>query len=456
MKNPLKLFSFKKKEKGLTASAGSAVGVHAEPISRPGRQYKSQKVSKPDAYYVKLSGVSRFWRYVVTFALLIFAVGMTFLFSDEITAENFGLLLRNVSFSFPGENVAFTTVRYDADLAMDFAAYKEYFAVSTTTGLRLYDHRGHIALDEELKMSDPTLDSGEKYILVYDKEGYEYKVCNSISLLFSGKEEGAIHYADLCDEGSFLMVTGSSAYRSVIKVYNRSFNLQRELTVDRYPLSANLSPNGKMLLFLSCTTGEDGSIKGYVNLYDLKEKTELLLEQDYDRIPLYGVPTDEGAAVVFSDGVRFYDKEGRERSFFSFDGKSLYRHAASDRMLGLAFEENNVAGEYTVMALDLQGGELLFEGSHRGRIRDLFVCGKTVFVSDDGNTVSIDCESGEQTVHKGEQPLNIVCSEDGTVFACYGNKSENIGKVNIENGDGETEHQDRENEEMPSPSVNRE
>ncbi|MBQ9130074.1 MAG: hypothetical protein IJX59_04840, partial [Clostridia bacterium] len=32
-------------------------------------------------------------------------------------------------------------------------------------------------------------------------------------------------------------------------------------------------------------------------------------------------------------------------------------------------------------------------------------------------------------VHKGARPLNIVCSEDATVFACFANKAQVVGKV---------------------------
>jgi hypothetical protein len=431
MKNPFKGLFTKKGTKN-TALAKRQDGALATPEAllqkRPGRSDKAAPKSPPDGYYVKLSSVSRFWRYVVTFTLLIFAVGMTFLFREEITAENFGLLLRNVSFSFPGENVEFTTVRYDADLQMDFEAYKEYFAVATTGSLRLYDHRGHIALDEKLEMKAPALDAGEKYVMVYDKEGHEYIVCNSISLLFTGKEQNPIHCADLCDEGSFLLLTMSSGYRSLIKVYNKGFNLQREIPVDRYPLSAKLSPDGNTMLFLSYTTNEQGVLEGYVNLYDLGEKTRLIVEDRYESMPLYGCLTNDGAAVVFEDCVRFYDRSGKQIAVQSFGGKAPIRCADDGALLALLFEEDSVAGRYTLKTFHTDRGDMILEKSYKGRVRALFVCAGTAFLAEDEKTVGVSFDGKSGTV-KCKRPLEILCSENGTVFACHDNKAENIGKT---------------------------
>lgn len=430
MKNPLHFFKKReKKESGLTAHAGSAVGTARQSAERPGRRPRLKKPVKPDRYYGKLSSASRLIQYIVTFTLLVFATGMPFLFSDEITAENFGLLLRNISFSFPGEQVEFTTVRYDADLAMDFAAYKEYFAVATTSGVRLYDHRGHIALDEKLGMSDPVLDAGDRYVLAYDREGRDFALFNSISLLYTGKEESAIHCADLCDEGSFLVVTGSTSSKSVIKVYNRAFNLQRELKIDRYPLSAGLAPDGKTMLFLSCDTTDGGEMAGYVTLYDLGDKTSLVLEKKHNGLPLYGAPLKDGAVVVFEDGVYFYGKDGTQRKVCAFDGAAPCRAASSKSLLALAFEENGVTGEYTLMLMSLGDGKILLECGYEGRIRGLFACEDTAWLVDDEQTTVFDPAKEEPEVHKGARPLNIVCSEDATVFACFANKAQVVGKV---------------------------
>ena len=82
----------------MTAHAGSAVKNRQEAVERPGRQPRIKKPIKPDPYYGKLAAASLVAQYIVLFTLILFAAGMPFLFSDEITIENFGLLLRNISF----------------------------------------------------------------------------------------------------------------------------------------------------------------------------------------------------------------------------------------------------------------------------------------------------------------------------------------------------------------------
>ncbi|MBQ8236171.1 MAG: hypothetical protein IJZ37_05780 [Clostridia bacterium] len=433
MKNPLKgklknPFKRKKQQAMTPAEPKKPAKIAVLGQGRPGRQYGEKKAFEPDPYYAKLSRISRFWRYIITFCLLIFAVGMTFLFSDEITAENFGLLLRNVSFSFPGENVEFTTVRYDADLEMDYAAYKEYFAVATTTGVRLYDHRGNIALDEKLSMTDPTLDAGERYLLAYDCDGYNYAICNSISLLYSGKEDYPIYCADMSDEGSYLLVSMSSSYRSHIKVYNRNFKQTRSLTVDRYPLSAKLCDVGQTMLYVSYTVSATGMLQGYVNLYDLSSKTHLLFEKTYESLPLHAVVFEDGAAVVFREGIRFYNRLG-EYAFLSFEGKTPVYCGSSDEVLALSFASASVGGAQEIRFYDCRKGTLIADRSYEGRVGMISVMGRYVCLSDDVKTVIVDTASGKEQRYEGALPEKFVCSPDGTLFVCYGNKAENIAQL---------------------------
>ena len=51
-------------------------------------------------------------------------------------------------------------------------------------------------------------------------------------------------------------------------------------------------------------------------------------------------------------------------------------------------------------------------------------------MAEDEKTVSIRMDGSDkiETI-KRKRPLQILCSENGTVFACHENKAENIGKV---------------------------
>jgi hypothetical protein len=61
-------------------------------------------------------------------------------------------------------------------------------------------------------------------------------------------------------------------------------------------------------------------------------------------------------------------------------------------------------------------------------VRALFVCAGTAFLAEDEKTVGISFDGKSGTV-KCKRPLEILCSENGTVFACHDNKAENIGKT---------------------------
>ena len=112
----------KKKEKGIIIQNEQLPAETSHKVPpRPGRE-KKEETLPPDPYFEKLYKHTRRWRYTVTAVLLLFTVGMAFFYSEEITAENLKLLLRNASFSLPGEDVRYTEVRYAAAPSMDFCS----------------------------------------------------------------------------------------------------------------------------------------------------------------------------------------------------------------------------------------------------------------------------------------------------------------------------------------------
>ena len=399
--------------------------VAEEKKRRPGRQYV-KKTGKPDEYYTKLSATAQGWRYAVTVLLLVFAVGMAFVYSSEITAENFGLLLRNASFSFPGEDTNFEIVRYDADLKMDFAVYKEYFAVAATTGLKMYNHRGNIVLEEDTQMSAPAVCAGENYILVFDREGRSYMICNSVTTLRQEKLDHPIHDADVSDEGSYLFVTSSENYLSVLQIYNRSFNLKRELQIDRYPVGAKLSRDADRMLFLSYKTTDEGALEGHVSFYDLSDKTEMVADRVYAEMPICAEMTDGGAAVVFPTRAVFYDKNGEETGAYDFGGKTPSRCAFGQNDLALIFETDKVRAKNEICCIDTGSGAHVRSVPFTGRIKGLWRAGGYLFV---GEKEALHCwalSTFEEQVFTVDLPQKVLAGRGKTLFFCYGNKAENV------------------------------
>lgn len=401
---------------------------------RPARQ-NVPKASMPDRYYMRLSGIARFWRYVVTFTLIAFAVGMTFLYSSEITAENFGLLLRNVSFSFPGEESVFTTVRYDADLTMDHSFYRNYFAVATTNELRLYDHRGNIALDENISMKDPKIETGDDYIMVYDREGKKYMIFNAITCVYSGSVEYSLYFAKMSKSGEYLICSSSPGYLSVISIYNRRFNLHRELKIDRYPLYAGLSAQADLMMFLSYSSNESGYIEGNLSFYRLGDSTELVKEYRYDSMPLGGYMTEEGTGVVlFRDSVRFYRQNGEEEQTVYFESKDPVRFSFGEEYIALSFDKSKVLAENTLSVYSVKEGGKAGEWLYKGRIEGITAEADRIFVCEAEKTTVYRMEPeadpaqpfAEETVLAVTLPEKIVTGKDGMLFFCYPNKAENI------------------------------
>lgn len=107
-----------------------------------------------------------------------------------------------------------------------------------------------------------------------------------MAALYEGSEEYPIYGADVSDNGSYLILTGTPEYSSVLKVYNRSFRLAREVKTDRYPLAAKLSGDGTRMALACYTCADSGEAEGHILVYELGEKTELLRDISLKDLPL--------------------------------------------------------------------------------------------------------------------------------------------------------------------------
>ena len=118
-------------------------------------------------------------------------------------------------------------------------------------------------------------------------KGKTYLLCNSVAALYEGSEEYPIYGADVSDNGSYLILTGTPEYSSVLKVYNRSFRLAREAN-DR-PVSVGGEAFGRRnrAMALACyTCADSGEAEGHILVYELGEKTELLRDISLKDLPL--------------------------------------------------------------------------------------------------------------------------------------------------------------------------
>lgn len=421
------MFGRKKKNKALSVQEGEKAirpkDVRTERVLPERLEKKQGKL--PDPYFTKLAKWSRWGRNTVTVLLVIFTLAIAFIFSNEITGEKLKLLLRNASFSFPGEEVRYSTVRYDADAEMDFSAYREYFAVATGSSLRLYDHRGNVALDGDIEMSAPTLDAGEDYLLVYDREGKSYLVCNSVAVLYEGSESFPIYRADVCDNGRYMILTSSSYYLCVMKIYNRSFKQIKEISVNCYPISAELSRDGKTLLLLCTAYGNNGRLENKICIYDVSSNAQLTAEIVTDSLPLAGTLTDRGCAVLFEDSIRIYGTGGALRASFGFGGKTPTHYCFGGKLAAVSFSREELPVGAEVLVYDLEGERSVQSIDHTGRIERLDLKNDLLFINESGRVRAVDMQSGGERLIEGSAPMKILEGINDTILFCYRDKAVN-------------------------------
>ena len=423
----MSIFKRKKNTKPDGAGAPAPGGAPAGRVMPERTQ--TDKSLPPDPYFSKLTKTARIMRYIVTFVLVFFTISVAVFASDDITAEKLKLLVRNVSLSLPGENVSFTTVRYDADAEMDFASYRDYFAVAVTSGVRLYDHRGNVALNEQIKLASPALDAGDDYLLVYDREGKNYMLCNSVAQLYTGVEDYPICCADVADNGSYMILTSSPTYLCRVKVFNRSFKQTRDIQIDRCPLYAQYADDAGALLLISYTVNAAGKIEGHIGYYDLTGDTKLLFDAVENELPLGGRLTTDGAAVLYADRIVFYDRAGQVKRSESFGQSAPRGYYVGEDVFVIDFEDNAVLRTHRLACFGLGSGAQSKTIDYKGNVTKVFVVNGLLYARGESGMTVYDLVSGSSRTLAGQPPEKVLSGVNGAVFFCDRSKAVNVEEL---------------------------
>lgn len=105
-----------------------------------------------------------------------------------------------------------------------------YFAFDTHIGiiaknkLSIYNNKGVLENSFSINISNPIIDTNEKFAVVAEKNGNKFYVINSTSLLFQEKIDGKINRISINQNGYISIIASNSTYSSIVIVYDNDNN----------------------------------------------------------------------------------------------------------------------------------------------------------------------------------------------------------------------------------------
>lgn len=370
-----------------------------------------------NAEYEKVAGRYRLAKWAVLMLLVIYAIFMVFTFRDMITLENFRYLVRNVDFDIEtGINLQ-NDIIYNADPDNMFVKYRDYLALIGKNSLTIYDVSGREAYSEKVSLASPAVCTSSKYMLVYDRQGSGYSVYSYFNREFNEEFSYPVCAAAMSDSGVYAVASVSSDYDGVVYIYNSKFKLINRVFKNRTVSSLAVTDDGSEVLICAYGSETNGSVTAEITALPTATK-DSRLHFTVDGIIPYecGYLENGGFYIISSDGIRIYEKDGKEKSIYSFNETAPDKYMANSRGFALIYSDRNDSGRVRCLLLDEDGKVKLQRDAGYDLVSSALDGGYLYLLYSD-RLVRISSDSASEFVFSSPVSVCDVCAA-GDVFVC--------------------------------------
>lgn len=378
-------------------------------------------------YYAKLSFAFGISSIIISALLVLFVLGSVIFNIGSVTYENLYYFIKDFDSVVSSDEFIPSSVIYNYEENRTFAGYKGGFVSAGRSSLTVYSATGRKTKTFYNGYSNPVIKTSAKYILVYDIGGSELSVYNSFARLLTESFDHSILGADICDDGSFIVLTTDKS-KSAIYRYNSSFKLVAIYPYPNYITSAAISPDGNNLM-VSYADAQSGELVSVSEIFTgLTEEPAHTIKRPTGITLMSGI----GDTAPFSGNVRYFSVTSG--GVFAGSGTT------GDRM-SVAFDKGDIidiasdGGGVVVAVADREGyvmHVLPYEGNSQSiRLdsapRAVQKNGSLVYVLSAGSLSRYNIAAGTfGTISLSAGAEDIILSGGGYVFVCYPSRALSI------------------------------
>ena len=352
---------------------------------------KAEYASPRNEYYGKVSerfSIAQTLLYVLPTLVVLISLMIN---SEWITYENFYYFFSDMGDYITSSDSNIEDVMYSVDRNQSFELYGGKLAVAGNSGFKLYTSSGRLIVDDSEDIGNPKLEASDRYLLMYDSGGTEFRIYNMFTEIFSDHAAGDIFTADVADSGDVVIVTKGDAYNSSIDLYNSKFKLKKSYKLaNDYVVDVSLSSNGAKLAVLSYSFN-GAEVISKVGITDTSGNGGFNEIKINGSFPLYCEFTSSGRLnVICDDRIVSYEENGREikEILFGDDGRAVFADMNSDGA-AVVVQKNQ---EYRLIVFD-RNGNSVYNDHLSGSTEGIRLYGSFVFVDSDETIMRIDLSS---------------------------------------------------------------
>ena len=360
-------------------------------------------------------GVAR----IVSVILLVVLLLMTLLFgSGVVSYEKIYYMFKDIGYIKSYGESAPSALTYSMPVQnQDFTVFKNGLAVAGDSEIKLFTSTGRMTLTQGSEFTNPRMSASSEYLLVYDQGRRGYSVYNSFICVRTEKLDFPISYADMSQSGSFLLVTSSKSYASVVKIYDSSLMPVSEYSKNDRVITASLSSDGRYAAVLSLSA-EDGEALSTLSVIDAISCAVKYSVSFKGAMPYYcDFLTDDRIAVILDDRALVFDRGGAQMSEYSYPAE-LVRFDVSGNRFALLLSDGSDARKNTVAVFN-KDGTPVFTGAIEGTVRDMKLSDSAIYFLKSREVVRISTALGSVSrAETASDKASMIVFDDERIAVC--------------------------------------
>lgn len=181
---------------------------------------------------------------ILSIILIIFV----FILAGYITNKNFRNLIdiKVLGKQVSENNLDFIEINSEDNPT--YFAFDNYIGIISKNKLSIYNNKGNVENSFSINISNPIINTNEKFAVIAEKNGSKFYVINSTSLLFQNKIDGKINKISINKNGYISIIASNSTYNAIIIVYDNDNNeLFKSYSHSAYAMCSCISDSNNYL-----------------------------------------------------------------------------------------------------------------------------------------------------------------------------------------------------------------
>lgn len=216
---------------------------------------------------------------------------------------------------------------------------------------------GGVRLKTSLGYTSPAVICSDRYVLAYDKNGYQAVLTSNVAEASRQKTDASILSATVGMLGDYALITNESGYKSAVTVYTSGGKQRfKWASPDYYFLSCAISPDGTTLAVTSFGSTKDATLEGKLFLRDLSNKNSIKEVSLGTALPLTVGFLDNSAVAVIGDyTTKVINKKGDIVDELNYTSDDLIAFCFGGNELALAVRSYSGTAKAEIYTINSRG-----------------------------------------------------------------------------------------------------